>query len=66
MTYIISYFAVNFMLLGKIFSNLYFTPHTEKYKKEQKEDMDFFIPLTLLFGAVLLVIAYIEQNIDGE
>jgi hypothetical protein len=65
-TYLISYFVINFILGFKIIKNVYFTPHTEEYLKEKKEEISFFIPLTLLFGTALFIIAYFDEMINGE
>jgi hypothetical protein len=64
--YVVSYFAVNFMLLLQMIKNLYFTPHTKEYLEERKAEINLFIPLTILFGAVLFLIAYFDEMTNGE
>jgi hypothetical protein len=66
MTYIISYFVVNIIFASKMVHNVYFVAHPPDEEKEMKEDMQFFFPLTLLFGTILLVMEYYYRTLDGE
>jgi hypothetical protein len=66
MVYFIAYFVVNILFTFKIIHNVYLAPHTPEFREELKEDIDFFIPLTLLFGAILIVVEYILRNLEGE
>jgi hypothetical protein len=66
MTYLIAYFVINFIIVGKIIHNVYFVSHDSEYKKELKGEVSFYIPLTILFGTIFITMEYYYRFIDGE
>ena len=66
MTYVISYFIVNIIFASLMIRNVYFVTHPPEEQKEMKQDMEFFLPFTLLFGTILLVMEYYYRTLDGE
>ena len=66
MVYLISYFIVNVIFASMMIRNVYFISHPKNKQEEMKEDLNFFLPLTLLFGTILLIMEYYYRSVDGE
>ena len=66
MTYLIAYFIINFILVGKMFHNVYYVPHEPDVEKEMKEDFSFYLPLIILFGTVLIAMEYMFRSMEGD
>jgi len=66
MTYIISYFIVNVIFTFKMVHNIYFVEHEPEEQQEMKDEFAFFLPATLLFGTIFLLIEYYFQSIEKD
>lgn len=66
MTYIIAYFIVNFIIAGKMIHNVYFVPHPPEEEQEMKEEIGLFIPATILFGTIFIVMEYYFRSMEGD
>jgi len=46
--------------------NVYFVSHEPDLEKDMKQEFSFFLPLIMLFGALLITMEYVYRNIEGE
>ena len=63
---LISYFIINFILVFKIVNNVYFVRRGVKAQNEMKEEASFYIPLTVLFGVILISLEYFYRITEGD